>query len=366
MLFLNRLADKLFSSYQDRSLQARLSTRNQLKVLNKLNWFVAVLSAAIGAIFILLYYLPLHAFEKLFNSCVIEITIFGIHANVFWLKLLDLSVLTFAELYCLGVINVVAIQRMAWLLDFPKKEMVDFNLHKKNLSLISLEKKQKQELELGMDPFYGMSKMYMYLMLIIYKLKAVMSNFIIKLILRRFASRYVLKLFIDLAAMPIYAFWNAWVSCKIFSKAKYYIFSVQLTETLAANLAKQNENESIKFQLEGLLSFLVMLKRDFSEINYYYSLRMINAIGTEIKRVKPSFDVTNDGEDNQLDTLFLLFAAGVILDGNISYRERKYIKTLLKSMEEPPLILLEIDVFLSKYKEGKAIEFLNAKGYSIN
>jgi hypothetical protein len=105
-----------------------------------------------------------------------------------------------------------------------------------------------------------------------------------------------------------------------------------------------------------------MLKRDFSEINHYFSSRMLEAIGAEITTAAPNFELKKHAENTELNQLVLLFATGIILDGAISARERKYIKSVVRQLDNPPVILSEIDAYLFAYRKGMAVSFLQEKG----
>lgn len=363
MIFLDKISEWLFDSFQGKIREEFTIEAKELRQINQLQAITVGFSAFFGALFILLYYLPVHLFEDFFNSFMIEVSFLGFEFSFFWLKQLDSFLLTFLELYVLGLLSVFAIQRMGFILDFPSKELHGFELHRQNLKLISLQKKQKQELELGLNPYYGMSKFYLFIMLAFARLKAALSNFLLKFILQRFGSRYLLKIFIDLAAMPIYAFWNAWATHRLFMRAKYYIFSVQLTEAISTKISENKGDTLLKSELERLLSFIVMLKRDFSEINHYFSSRMLEAIGAEITTAEPHFELKKHAENTELNQLILLFATGIILDGTISARERKYIKSVVRQLDNPPLILLEIEAYLLAYRKGMAVAFLTEKGF---
>jgi hypothetical protein len=363
MIFLDKISDWLFDSFQGKIREDITIDEKEIQQLLRLQVLTLGLSAFFGALFILLYYLPVHLYEAFFNAFVIEVSFLGFEFSFFWLKQLDSFLLTFLELYVLGLLSVYAIQRMGFILDFPSKEIHGFELHRQNLKLISLQKKQKKELELGLNPYYGMSKFYLFIMLAFARLQAVLSNFILKFILQRFGSRYLLKIFIDLAAMPVYAFWNAWATYRLFMRAKYYIFSVQLTEAITTKISENQGDALMKSELERLLSFIVMLKRDFSEINHYFSSRMLEAIGAEITTAEPHFELKKHAENTELNQLILLFATGIILDGTISARERKYIKSVVRQLDNPPLILLEIEAYLLAYRKGRAVAFLTEKGF---
>jgi hypothetical protein len=266
----------------------------------------------------------------------------------------------------LGVLNIYVVNKLAWLLGFPNKSNAGFNLHRENLKLISLDKKQKKELELGLNPFMGMSKFGLYAYLLIVRFKAMLSNVILKLVLQRFGSRFLLKVFIDLAAMPIYAFWNGFAAAKLFNRARYYMLSTELTE-LVAQAAEASDNPLVAKELKGLLNYIVVLKRDFSEINYFYSTRLLEDVNHQEQVAdRLSTDILDELtslDKASVDLITLIFTTGIILDGNISRRERLKLKELATALKDNQNILNRVNDYLNAYKKGRGVQFLKAEGF---
>ena len=366
MFFHQRISERLFRRFQEKNPGLNALDESNLKAIQRLYWFSICTSGIIGAFIVLSYYLPLYLFERFFDGYVLNLTLFGTEMTVFWVKELDNMILTFFELYVLGVLNIYVVNKLAWLLGFPNKSNAGFNLHRENLKLISLDKKQKKELELGLNPFMGMSKFGLYAYLLIVRFKAMLSNVILKLVLQRFGSRFLLKVFIDLAAMPIYAFWNGFAAAKLFNRARYYMLSTALTE-LVAHSAEESNNPVVAKELKGLLNYIVVLKRDFSEINYFFSTRLLedinhhelvtNELSTEILDELASLDKAS------VDLITLIFATGIILDGNISRRERLKLKELATALKDNQNILNRVNDYLNAYKKGRGVQFLKAEGF---
>jgi hypothetical protein len=366
LLYHQRISEHLFRRFQEKNPVSNAIAESNLKAAQRLYWFSICISGFIGAFIILSYYLPLYLYDSFFNGYVLNLTLFGTEMKVFWVKELDNMMLTLLELYVLGVLNIYVINKLAWLLGFPDKNTARFNLHRENLLLISLEKKQKKELELGLNPFMGMSKFGLYAYLLIVRFKAMLSNALLKVVLQRFGSRFLLKVFIDLAAMPIYAFWNGFAAAKLFNRARYYMLSTELTE-LVAHAAQTSNNPVVAKELKGLLNYIVVLKRDFSEINYFFSTRLLEEINHQElvtdRLITDILDELSSLDKATVDLITLIFATGIILDGNISRRERLKLKGLATAMNDNQNILNRVDDYLKAYKKGRGEQFLKSEGF---
>lgn len=368
MLIKDGFAERTFDKYQKNKDHDRHIDRTELKKIRRSYAISLIFSGLIGAVFVILFYLPIHYFQDFFHQHVIEISLWDFSFDLYWLKELDNILLTISEIVLLGILNVHMINKLAGYLDFPPNGSAQFDLHRSNIIRISLDKKQKGEKDLGLNPFAGMSKMRLFIFLLIVKIKATLSNFLIKFLLQRFASRYLLKIFIDLAGTPVYAFWNAYATSFLFKKAKYYIFSVEITEAITRKIQESSDQkELLRKSLDGLLAYVVALKRDFSEINYFFSSQLIDAAEMEFtneeKKLLDLNTIQKELKHSETETLMLVFVTGLILDGSISRREKKHIKRLISDYRFESKIILNINNYLKEYKQGNGVNYLKSLGY---
>jgi hypothetical protein len=260
------------------------------------------------------------------------------------------------------------IQRLAMVLDFPSMQSKHYQLHLQNIQKLSLEVKQKKEAELGLDPFLGLSRVQLYVYLLISRFKAMFSNMLIKFLLQRFASRYLLKTVIDMVGAPIYAFWNAYATAKLFKDSKYYIFSVEITDMLAEKLQNEQQiKEEISREIQHLLVSVVALKRDYSEINHYFSSRLLESLQISMHeneyRTLSMHKLLEESDPKTVQWVSLLFATGIILDGKISRRERKSLRDITQDLNFKEDALTHIDEYLSAYRRGQGVAFIQLKGW---
>ncbi len=363
-----KIAQRLFEKYNNkRESDARITAR-ELKEIQRLYVTSLTISASIGVFFVLLFYLPIYLFPSFFNENLLNIQLWGLDLKIRWIRELDNFLLTYVELYFLSIISIYMIQRLAMVLDFPSMQSKHYQLHLQNIQKLSLEVKQKKEAELGLDPFLGLSRVQLYVYLLISRFKAMFSNMLIKFLLQRFASRYLLKTVIDLVGAPIYAFWNAYATAKLFKDSKYYIFSVEITDMLAEKLQNEQQiKEEISREIQHLLVSVVALKRDYSEINHYFSSRLLESLQISMHeneyRTLSMRKLLEESDPKTVQWVSLLFATGIILDGNVSRRERKSLRDFTQDLNFKEDALTHIDEYLSAYQRGQGVAFIQQKGW---
>lgn len=363
-----KIAQHLFNKYKNKRENNPQITTRELKEIQRLYVTSLVISALIGVLFVLLFYLPIYMFPTFFNEHILKIQFWGLNLEIRWIRELDNFLLTYVELYFLSILSIYMIQQLAMILDFPSMESKHYSLHLLNIEKLSLEVKQKKETELGLDPFLGLSRLQLYLYLLISRFKAMFSNMLIKFLLQRFASRYLLKAVIDMVGAPVYAFWNAYATSKLFKDSKYYIFSVELTDILAEKLQKEERiKEEIKGEIQHLLVSVVALKRDYSEINHYFSSRLLESLQISMDeneyKTLSMMELLEVSDPKAVQWVSLLFATGIILDGNFSQRERRTLRAITQDLTLKENALTHVDDYLAAYQQGQGVNFITHKGW---
>lgn len=362
MFFRKKISRSLYNKYLGiREIDTRISVR-ELQEIKKLEFQFLAISALIGVVFVLGFYIPIYVFPQFFNGQVIEVNFFGIEIQIRWVREFANLFLTYIELYFLSIAGIFMIQKLAAVLDFPAINSKHYELHQRNIELLCLERKQKKEKEIGLDPFKGLSSVQLLFMIFISRFKAILSNLLIRFLLQRFAGRYVFKAMIDMVGIPVYAFWNAFTMKKLFNDAKFYILSVELTDFLAEKLEFEVEvKHELSKKIHEILKSVVRLKREYSYVNYYFSSRMLESLKVEIETSNEDTVtelLTHHSNPRVLQFIHLVFTTGIILDGKISRQERKYILNFnrISTFKESPLN--SITPFLKAYQDGRGIEYI--------
>jgi hypothetical protein len=258
------------------------------------------------------------------------------------------------------------IKKLTNITKFPNPNITDSLFHIEEVTKISLENFKSKENELGINPYHGMAKWYLFLFLFINKVKAFASNLIIKTVFRKLLGRYVLRLYMDLLGMPIYFFWNAYATRIVFLRAKYYIFGQELINQYLSDFALKNkDNEEIKKFVYEILAHVAIAKREFNAINYYFSYKTIEKLGIEVQKnfVPESnlIDSLKKCNSAYLNDLIGLFLIGIIADGDINRYEQKYLNELINTFNIKDSLINDYENLLSEFKIGKGVHFLISK-----
>jgi len=284
------------------------------------------LSGIIGAVmvFILIYpthyidiFLQVNQFQIPYINQTIEIpvlsTIYGIFliiVEIFLLTLLDIYS-TFQIALALGYVN----QNNKKDKDI-ERTIIHFN------KII-----QSQEIhELGLFPYLGLSKVYVTIVNIFFKLKATLSNYFMRYIIGKLMGRYATRMVLDLAGAPIFAFWNAWATRSIIQQTRIMLVGRAYIDILRRTIIKfrplNNQEKELTYDL---LQFIVTSKRDYHRNHFLLSEMVINEMNItkeKIHIISDNFltDYKHAATDLKelLDKILIL---GFMLDGHLSYRE---------------------------------------------
>jgi hypothetical protein len=118
--------------------------------------------------------------------------------------------------------------------------------------------------------------------------------------------------------------------------------------------------------LQALLSYIVVLKRDFSEINYFYSRKLMNTAGQTFIRAEEHLidlaELSSTTDKKTVEILLLILVCGMVMDGHLSRKERQSLKEFQERTFHDSVILQNLDGFLKAYRQGEGLRFLDNIG----
>ena len=293
-------------------------------------------SALIGVLMVLALYLPQYYLpslfpERLYNIPIINYSFnFSISCFIYGLCLL------YFEILLLSLLNIYCAHEIALATGFINTTNKNDADKKSLLINVAKEKKNKKILDLGIDPYSGLSKINVFLLNLIFTLKATISNSLFKLFVQRILGRYAFRQLIDMLGIPIYAFWNAWGTRKVLREARLIIMCQNYLSHFNKELLQFRElNADEKSMLYYTLQYIAESKRDFHQNHFYLSTLIIDHFQIPIQK---NVDTLKDTYFSDLNTIAPDFKAlnekiilfGFVLDGHLSMRENKRIKLLLK------------------------------------
>lgn len=325
----------------------------QRKELKKIRTVLYLKAAIIGAGFVLLIVLPFH-FTQFFRARHFEIWgysfDFELYYSIYILLMLP------PEIWMLDIVNMQAVRRLCKVYQYPS---VKHDNYEEQLSLLTeagLEISTKYLKLYEINPYVGMSKFSYYGLFILNKAKGVLSNVVMKFLVRRFLGRYALRIVTDLAGAPIYAFWDAWASHLVIKEAEIRLVSTAASKDFLEGFSDE-ELASVRSKIPLVIHFVVQQKRQYNFSIYTFSKELLNRLpGLDIKleREVKLKDVMEGEEDEQKKILARLAIFGLIVDGSLSVRE---LLTLEKYKEEAwfPMPVSHLREIMKHYVNGEKI-----------
>ncbi|MBA3666048.1 MAG: hypothetical protein H0W61_17865 [Bacteroidetes bacterium] len=330
--FYNKISSK--GSVADDSIH--LLTEKEITYIKRRENITIFLAALIGAIMVLVLYLPQYWWPHLFpvnrfHVPFIKDTVeFSVSAFLYGM------LLVYAEIVLLTFLNIYCAHEIAFATGFINHQ-TKFTTEKKQLLLtIGQEKKTKDIKQFGIDPYSGLSKGSVFLMNLFFTLKATLSNLLFKIFVQRVLGRYAIREVLDMVGIPIFAFWNAWGTRKVLREARIIIMGQTYLEHFKGDLSQFRKlNGSEKILLYDTLQYVAISKRDYHKNHYYLTKLVLEQFEIALEKnhiISPDYAqrLNACAEDfKKLNEKIMLI--GFVLDGSFSVREKARLKALNKN-----------------------------------
>lgn len=151
------------------------------------------------------------------------------HFTVFWAFVGSITLLmTLLEFYFLYIDGIRNIARLAHIAGVDLSKGVSY--YHTTLAEAILEMPPPKKLTMGIDPLKKASKPRLVLFMVLYKGKIILTNILLKLLIGRILGRVALRGALELVAIPVTAFWDAWVCKKILREARLRIIAPSAVE----------------------------------------------------------------------------------------------------------------------------------------
>jgi hypothetical protein len=321
--------------------------------LRNLQLKVYLLAGAIGAGAVMAVVFPFH-FTTLLDAQ--HMNLFGYQFDFEFYYTLYAVVMIFPEIWLLNILNMYAVKRICEIYRYPSASREDYEEQVALLTEAGLEMPARHMKLLEINPYIGLTKFSYYALIIGTKLKATLSNVLIKFLVRRLLGRYAIRVVIDLVGIPIFAFWNAWASRQVMKEAQMRIVAGFATQDFIRDFSPE-DLASVREKLHMLFHFVAQQKRQYNFALYSFMKEMM--------RIFPELDLKYDrevtindlfGEDPEVNrTMARLLIFGLIVDGTFSVKERLTIRKVVKEAWFP-LSMDEMDEILKGYVNGEGLK----------
>jgi hypothetical protein len=340
-----------------------LLNEDEIAAIKKREHIAILISAIIGALGVILLYVPYYAFPNWFQAIpfdlfgkIIKVPVAFIIYSVI-LVAIEILLLTFLNIWCAHEIAVAT-----GFLNYENKRHPE----KHNLLLdIGLEKKNKKILTYGIDPLMGVNRKALILWNLIFILKAALTNFLFRFFIQRVLGRYAIRVVQDFAGIPIFAFWNAHGTRTILREARVIIMGQNLIEVLINRLKIAGGiPEEKKSLISDTMQYIAVSKRDFHQNHFLLTRNLFELFGIEERKghweEKKYLGELKESEPLLRNQCLFIILLGDILDGKISSRERFKLKQL-RDLGLLDYSAEEMKQFTKDFLEGRGIEPLMKK-----
>jgi hypothetical protein len=323
----SKYIEKSMSKIDKGSKEVYVLSDSQKKQIRKITYETYFWSALIGIVAVLAVVLPFHAFPSFFGEQ--TFTVFGTTIKFELFYTIFAILMLFPEIWALNFVNLRAVKKICLACNYPSSDATDFQEQVDLLTEAGLEMPAKHLELFNIDPYIGLSKFSYYSLFILNKLKATLTNVVVKLLVKRFLGRYALRIVTDLAGIPIFAFWNAWASHGILKETKMRIMASAATQDFIEELDPKELQQSHE-KIGILFHFIAQQKRSYNYALFAYMKEIIRMVpeakidNKEEIKLEQLFD--ENSPNNKLIAKMLVF--GFIVDGSISIKERLTLKKM--------------------------------------
>ncbi|TAE32296.1 MAG: hypothetical protein EAZ91_05370 [Cytophagales bacterium] len=327
--------DHLTMRYLRRSLDASHPTDepyvlNEVEawVIRRVRWRTLAMAAGLGILAVLLLYLPQYFWPAFFQE--FAFTIAPKTYTVPVIAILYGVLLVYVEVYALMYINLTAIRTIMAICQFPRTHDAQYDRHLRAIASAALNGHYGGILTFRTDQLLGRPGWGLASFFWTNTVKAVLSDVAIRVLLRRVVGRFAFRQTLDLIAMPVFAFWNAFASAQILREAQVRVMAPLTIRSFVDELYEEwGKHEEFRQLMPAALACMNIQKRQF---NYAHHL-LAEAIE---HRFELKLSVSDSPTSLQSPTLaadvrkglerLIIFAA--LVDGRLSWAEKKCLRHL--------------------------------------
>ena len=299
------------------------------RVIRRTKISTLIMACLLGVVGILLLYGPQYMWPNLFSST--PVRLFGDVYNVSLITIIYGILLVYIEVNLLVALNLRGVKSIMRVCNFPNAHDAQYERHLQSMANAVLKKSGRGVLHIGIDPYLTMPRWGLTIFFLLNMVKAALTNLTLTSLLRQFLARYVVRQVIDLIAMPVYAFWNAWASWQVLHEAQIRVMAPTTIREFVHELHEEwGKNDQFRPLILEALQFMAVLNR---QSNYAHSLLTETLIDRFELQTDSLPDVNFPEHAVQApigirQSLERLIVFGVLIDGKVSRLEKRRLRAL--------------------------------------
>lgn len=321
-----------------------------------------VISAGLSVAGFLAYYLPVYSAPWLFPSVPVSLPWIGEFAFP-WAETLWGVLLMVVEIYLLVLLNLWGVHEIAvatGLMGAHNKDQLAAQLIG-----IGLEDKNRGLLKYGIDPFLGLNRGLLFTFNLLLRLKGWLGGKLLRYAVQRLLGRFAVREVLDFAGMPLYMIINAYSTHVVLREARVIIMGQKLIEHLCHRLpASVAADPAAKDLLYDTFQFIAVSKRDFHQNHFLLTRALVEKYAIQVKAAatlpEDYLERVRSAPAQLRQVCVLLLVLGFLLDGQVSWRERRRIG-LLAEAGIVPYTVADVRAWGRSFVSGAGIEPLLAR-----
>jgi hypothetical protein len=354
----DKIAENYFIKLSDKHTTLIFQNSDEKRTeIRKIKKKTTLVAAVYGALGVILLYIPQYFLPQYFSDTTYTIPYINYSFELSIFEMLYGFLLVGIEIWLLMKGDLEAVSKISSVYRYkPKKGDIDTL----ELVYIGLGKDQRKFNEIGINPYQNFPKFSLLFLRGLFMLKAFLSNFVFRIILKRVLGRIAIRAVIDLAGIPIYALWNAWASSVVIRKADMRMQALnQMNKTGKRFAEKYENNESFRNLLYDTFEYIALTKKSFHPTDMIFAKHFFNLFGIKIKEEhklsENYFELVKKLPDDLKLAVGQLLILGFLLDGKIGRFEVRLIKKLKKE-NIIPYKLEQVQKWTKDYTLGKGFD----------
>lgn len=323
-------------------------------VIGKVRRQTLFMAGLLGALGVVLLYMPQYLWPRFFEATLINVPGFSVDLPL--VTTLYGILLVYLEVYALLYINLRAVRYIMAVCQFPRQHDAQYERHLHALADAARERQDKGILRFGIDPYIGLPQWGLTAFFVVNRLKAALSNFVLKFILRRVLGRFVLRQVTDLASIPVYGFWNVWASHRVIHEAKIRVMApLTIREFVDELHGEWRHNSAFCELIPEALQYVAVLKRQYNYAHLLLTETLMDQFGLQVIQPTGNFlDRLASAPADVRQPLERLVIFGVLIDGNLSWFEKRRLRQL-KQRGWLSYSITEIEQIGKEYYQGRGL-----------
>jgi hypothetical protein len=321
----------------------------------------AVLIELVAYLFI---FLPVYQFPHFFESHTVSLGGPFVHVTgkLHWAKDGWMFLVTVVELYVLLLLNLAAVHGVAVATGYIKRNQTAQETS--GLIRIALDSRFSELQHFGIDPYERMNPWILYLFLVFNRLKGMIGSVIARAVLSNLFGREIMRVYLDFSGMPIYMAINMYTTHVILRNARVVVMGQTSIEIVLRQLPTLRLSPWELGLVYDSLQFIAVNKRDFHANHYYLTKAIVDHFGIEVEATHPLpadfLEKLKAARHPVTDICRLIIVLGFLLDGTLSWRERRQL-TNLQQQGILELSHAELKNYLHQFVDGQGLDVVTSR-----